>query len=62
MIIPGINNWAHGGGIVGGILLGWLLGYEGRSRETTLHTALALLCAIATVAALGWAVLTTFLH
>jgi len=57
-----INNWGHGGGIAGGILLGWLLGYEGRRPETTLHTALALLCAGATVAALGWAVLTTFLH
>jgi rhomboid protease GluP len=62
MIVPGINNWGHGGGIVGGMLLGWLLGYEGRNRETTLHTALALLCAIATVAVLAWAVLTTTLH
>jgi len=48
-----INNWGHGGGIIGGILLGWLLGYEGRRSETTLHTALALLCAIATVVVLG---------
>jgi rhomboid protease GluP len=62
MIIPGINNWGHGGGIIGGMLLGWLLGYEGRSRETALHTALALLCVIATVAALAWAVLTTILR
>jgi len=62
VIIPGINNWGHGGGIIGGILLGWLLGYEGRRSETTLHTVLALLCAIATVAVLGRAVFTTFLQ
>ncbi|NVN89566.1 MAG: rhomboid family intramembrane serine protease [Desulfuromonadales bacterium] len=62
LIVPGINNWGHGGGIVGGILLGWLLGYQGRRRETTLHMVLALACAAATVAVLAWATLTTILR
>lgn len=61
LIVPGINNWGHGGGMIGGMLLGRLLGYGDRVRETASHTALALLCAVATAAALGWAALTTVL-
>lgn len=57
LIVPGINNWAHGGGILGGILLGMLLGYNGRGRENSLHLVLALVCAGVTLAVLGWAVL-----
>jgi rhomboid protease GluP len=56
IMMPGINNWAHGGGIVGGIVLGMLLGYEERGTETSAHRLLALLCAIATVGVLCWAV------
>jgi rhomboid protease GluP len=56
LIIPGINNWGHGGGIIGGILLGMLLGYGGRRRENPYHRILALLCGAATVGVLGWAV------
>lgn len=48
-LIPGINNWGHGGGIVGGALLGKLLGYRERRPETTGHRLLALLCMLATV-------------
>lgn len=62
LIVPGINNWGHGGGIIGGMLCGWLLGYAERRRETAVHTVLALACAAATVAVLAWAVLTTFLR
>lgn len=46
---PGINNWAHGGGVVAGVLLGFLLGYNDRRRETRFHDALALLCGIVTI-------------
>ncbi|QEM68530.1 rhomboid family intramembrane serine protease [Geobacter sp. FeAm09] len=53
-LMPGINNWAHGGGIIGGIVLGLLLGYEERTEENAVHRLLALLCAGATVAMLGW--------
>ena len=34
-----------------------LLGYNGRSRETSLHRTVALLCAVATIAVLAWALL-----
>ncbi len=56
-IMPGINNWAHGGGILGGILVGMLLGYGEKRPETPLHRSLALACGIATIGVLAWAVL-----
>jgi rhomboid protease GluP len=55
LIFPGINNWAHGGGIIGGVALGALIGYRERRRENKFDHALALLCALVTVAILVWA-------
>lgn len=55
-IVPGINNWAHGGGILGGIIAGYLLGYNDKSREKAFHKTLAFICAIATILVLVWAV------
>jgi rhomboid protease GluP len=49
LVMPGINNWAHGGGIISGVLLGKLLGYRERVPETTGLRLLALLCLLATV-------------
>ncbi len=49
LIMPGINNWGHGGGIVGGVLLGKLLGYRSLRPETMGHRLLALLCLVVTV-------------
>jgi rhomboid protease GluP len=54
-IVPGINNWAHGGGIISGILLGMLLGYGEKRRETLLHRVLAIACGIATIVCLALA-------
>lgn len=54
LIFPGINNWAHGGGIVGGIIGGVLLGYTEKRPENSLQHALALLCVLLTIAGLGW--------
>jgi len=56
-LFPGINNWGHGGGILGGIILGALLGYHERRREGVFHRILAGGCMALTVAVLGWAVL-----
>jgi rhomboid protease GluP len=53
LLFPGINNWAHGGGLVGGALLGLLLGYMEKRRENIFHRALALLSVTVTVIALG---------
>ncbi|SMD00900.1 rhomboid protease GluP [Desulfocicer vacuolatum DSM 3385] len=35
--IPGINNWGHGGGLIAGIGLGWLLGYHETKKEAGWH-------------------------
>jgi rhomboid protease GluP len=65
-MVPGINNWAHGGGLLGGILLGFLLGYEDRNRETPLHRILSgttvFLTAGILVYDLVYAVLLRFFH
>lgn len=57
LIFPGINNWGHGGGIVGGVIFGALLGYNERRRENNFDQALALLCGLVTLGVLGWALL-----
>lgn len=54
-IIPGINNWGHGGGVISGLLLGMLLGYNEKKRETTFHHILAIVCGLATIGCLVWA-------
>jgi len=55
-LLPGINNWGHGGGIAAGIGLGFLLGYQERKKENIFHKLLAGSCAIITILILGWAV------
>jgi rhomboid protease GluP len=56
LVVPGINNWGHGGGALGGIILGLLLGYEEKKKETLLHKFLAGACTSVTLAVLIWAV------
>jgi len=62
ILVPGINNWGHGGGMVGGALLGYLLGYSERKRETAFHKTLAAVCLVATGLVLAWAVLTSLYY
>lgn len=62
LLVPGINNWGHGGGIVAGGLLGLLLKYNERARETLLHRTLALVCAAVTAGVLGWALITAVMY
>lgn len=65
-MVPGINNWAHGGGLAGGILLGFLLGYADLRRESPLQRLLSgttvLLTAGILVYALAYAVFLRFFH
>jgi rhomboid protease GluP len=62
LLLPNINNWGHGGGIVAGALLGWVLGYEEKRAETATHRTLAAICAAATVGVLVWAVVSAVYH
>ncbi len=56
LLVPGINNWGHGGGIFAGVVLGLLLGYQERRRESLSHKILAGGCVALTVIILAWAV------
>ena len=49
-LMPGVNNWAHAGGFLGGYLCAMLLGYQEISRERTGHRITALLLAVVTLA------------
>jgi rhomboid protease GluP len=60
-LFPGINNWAHGGGLLSGLLMGSILGYQEKSTENRFHKGLAIMCILATLGTLFWAVLSAFL-
>jgi rhomboid protease GluP len=55
-LVPSINNWGHGGGMVAGAILGFLLGYEEKRREGLFQRILAGLCVVATLVILLWAI------
>jgi rhomboid protease GluP len=56
-LVTGINNWAHGGGILAGIGLGGLLGYREKIRERLAHKVLSVACMMITAAVLVWALI-----
>jgi rhomboid protease GluP len=55
-LVPGIDNWGHGGGIAAGIAIGFIIGYQEIKRENRLHKILAYLSAVSTAAVLLLAV------
>ena len=61
IIFPGINNWAHGGGILSGILLAFLMGYNDNKQESAWSKLLAYACILLTVIILIWAVISSLL-
>ena len=56
LLVPGINNWAHGGGVVSGVVLAYLLGYHEKKRENFVHRVLAAGCIVFTAIFLLWGV------
>jgi len=62
LLVPGINNWGHGGGILAGIVFGYWLGYQDRKNENLLHKTLAGVCVVATILILVWAVATAIYY
>lgn len=60
-MIPGINNWGHGGGMVAGALLGFMLSYREKRRENFGHKVLAMVCIGATCLILLWSCMNGFL-
>lgn len=57
LIVPGINNWAHGGGIATGILTGFSLGYKEKKEESPLNRIIANGLILLTVIILLFAIL-----
>jgi rhomboid protease GluP len=55
-LVPGIDNWAHGGGMLFGALTGFVLGYREKKGENFYHRLLGVICVLATLATLTWAV------
>lgn len=55
-MVPGINNWGHGGGMLIGALVGYILGYRERSREKIAHKFLSMICLICTGFVLLWSI------
>lgn len=62
LLVPGINNWAHGGGMATGILCGLLLGYQENRRELLSHRLLGGACAGGTLLILLWGVATSVIY
>jgi rhomboid protease GluP len=57
LFFPGINNWAHGGGLVSGGLIAFLTGYGERTTERPLHRLLGTASILVTAAILIWALI-----
>jgi rhomboid protease GluP len=61
-LIPGINNWAHGGGMAAGALLSAWLGYEEKRPQQLFHRLLANACILVNLLVLAWAVLSSLTY
>lgn len=62
ILVPGINNWGHAGGILAGILLGALLGYREHRKEASWHRWTARILAGLTLAVLLFAIVSGWLR
>ena len=60
LLVPGIDNWGHGGGMISGAVCGAILGYRERSGQNTLHHLAAGFLVMATIGVLLWAVISGF--
>lgn len=57
LLVPGINNWGHGGGLLGGVILAFLMGYGEKRPEGRLHWGLAWGAILVTILVLAFAAL-----
>ena len=62
LLLPGINNWGHGGGLISGALLGMVMGYREKKPENITHKIIAQVCVVITVLILAWAVITGLIY
>lgn len=62
ILIPGINNWGHAGGILAGALLGAFLGYREKRQEAGWHRLAAQVLAVITLMVLFFAVISGWMR
>jgi len=62
ILISGINNWAHGGGLLSGIGLAYIMGYNDQKPESAWHKNLAAATILITAGVLIWAVVYSLLY
>ena len=62
ILISSINNWAHGGGILSGILIAFILGYNDKKPESAWHKNLAAVCLLITAGVLLWRLVYSLLY
>ena len=55
-IFSGINNWAHGGGLLSGLLAAYVMGYNDQKPESAWSKMLAYVSILVTAGILVWAV------
>ena len=55
-LFSGINNWAHGGGLLSGILIAYWMGYNDQKSESAWNKILAYACILITAGVLIWSV------
>ena len=48
-LVPRVNNWGHGGGLIAGIGLAWVFSYVERRRENLADRVLAVILAVITL-------------
>ncbi|MCP3873844.1 MAG: rhomboid family intramembrane serine protease [Desulfobacteraceae bacterium] len=60
-LVPTINNWSHIGGLVGGILFAWILGYNEKRKENLFDQVLAVFFAGITIYLLAKSVISGFI-
>ena len=60
LIVSGINNWAHGGGLLSGLFLAFIMGYNDRKRENATMKLSAYGCVLLTIFVLIWAAANSF--
>ncbi len=61
-IFSGINNWAHGGGLLSGILLAFLMGYNDQKQETAWNKILAYACILISAGVLIWSAVYSLIY
>jgi rhomboid protease GluP len=55
-IVPGINNWGHGGGMAAGVVLGYIFQYSEKRREHIRDKFIGAICAVTTGLILCWVI------